>query len=228
MARGSNQQTSSLWFGNHGNFTKHEVDLHKGEHITSVSLRHGAIVDQLSFETSLGRQFTFGGSGGSPFQLDIPEGHRVVAFKGGFGGHIHSIGAVTTPLRPCGDASSWNTALHAVHFDKDFRAIVKTLFIMRTTTVTDETQQLEPKYKDSQWWMLPLEVFEMIVKDVKEEPPPEPSSSLSSSIDSYPSPSPWFGGKLAAKLRAFSNTWLCNGVNWGDASDVEYKKSLLM
>ncbi|KAL6055616.1 Jacalin-type lectin domain-containing protein (Fragment), variant 2 [Balamuthia mandrillaris] len=163
MARGSNQQTSSLWFGNHGNFTKHEVDLHKGEHITSVSLRHGAIVDQLSFETSLGRQFTFGGSGGSPFQLDIPEGHRVVAFKGGFGGHIHSIGAVTTPLRPCGDASSWNTALHAVHFDKDFRAIVKTLFIMRTTTVTDETQQLEPKYKDSQWWMLPLEVFEMIV-----------------------------------------------------------------
>jgi len=69
-----------------------EINLGWGEHITSVEGRAGEVIDHLTISTSSGNTYSFGGHGGHHFKVHIPHGHQVVAFYGGVGGHLHSIG----------------------------------------------------------------------------------------------------------------------------------------
>lgn len=48
----------------------------------------------------------FGGDGGGAFSVEIPAGHKVLAFYGGFGGDIHNIGVYTTPISDQAAAAS--------------------------------------------------------------------------------------------------------------------------
>lgn len=41
------------------------------------------------------RVVSFGGLGGSPFSCDVADGHALVGFAGGLGGHLHSIAVYT-------------------------------------------------------------------------------------------------------------------------------------
>lgn len=68
------------------------VELGEGEYIVSCLVHIGVVLDQLSFETSKGNKYTFGGSGGTPRAIAIPEGMAVVGLFGGVGGHIHTLG----------------------------------------------------------------------------------------------------------------------------------------
>ena len=70
-----------------------QLDLASGEYISEVSGRSGAWMDNLTIRTSKGRSLVAGGSGGGPFHvLKKEEGKRLVALKGGVGGHLHCIG----------------------------------------------------------------------------------------------------------------------------------------
>jgi hypothetical protein len=64
----------------------------EGEYIVGCLVHIGVVLDQLSFETSKGNRHTFGGSGGTPTPIAIPEGMAVVGLFGGVGGHIHTLG----------------------------------------------------------------------------------------------------------------------------------------
>lgn len=68
-----------------------EVTLMPGETITSVSGRGGDFIDNITIQTSLGKVYTFGGPGGSPFSLYVPAGKTIIAFGGSTGGHLHSL-----------------------------------------------------------------------------------------------------------------------------------------
>jgi len=70
------------------------IALKAGEEITSISGKHGDIVDSLTIQTNLGSTYTFGGTGGaSAYSLFIPAGKGVKALAGGTGGHLHNISA---------------------------------------------------------------------------------------------------------------------------------------
>lgn len=53
--------------------------------------RGGDIIDQLSIKLNNGITYIFGGHGGNPWSIDIPEGKNVIAIAGGHGGHIHNL-----------------------------------------------------------------------------------------------------------------------------------------
>jgi len=70
-----------------------KVKLKVGEYITKVYGRAGGHIDRLCFETSTGDQYEFGGTGGEPFDCEIPEGHALGALTGGHNGHLHNVQA---------------------------------------------------------------------------------------------------------------------------------------
>lgn len=73
--------------------TKNEViSFQKGEYICSISGRSGSIIDRLVITTNIGKTYAFGGKGGSDFTYPVPIGKRIVAFHGGVGTHLNSLG----------------------------------------------------------------------------------------------------------------------------------------
>uniref|UniRef100_A0A7S2RGU6 PUB domain-containing protein n=1 Tax=Rhizochromulina marina TaxID=1034831 RepID=A0A7S2RGU6_9STRA len=77
---------------------RRDLILEDGEAIVAVRGQAGALVDCLVLETSRGRIMTFGGSGGSSFDLtpaSASSGPRplLLCFGGGHGGHLHNITA---------------------------------------------------------------------------------------------------------------------------------------
>ncbi|MEE4247178.1 MAG: jacalin-like lectin [Kangiellaceae bacterium] len=78
--------------------TKQVFPLDTDEFIVSLSGRSGAVLDHLTIVTSKGKRLDVGGSGGNPFDLQIPQGFTIGAFKGGYGGHIHNLGGILVPI----------------------------------------------------------------------------------------------------------------------------------
>eukprot|EP00286_Rhodomonas_abbreviata_P016233 CAMPEP_0181325250 /NCGR_PEP_ID=MMETSP1101-20121128/20817_1 /TAXON_ID=46948 /ORGANISM="Rhodomonas abbreviata, Strain Caron Lab Isolate" /LENGTH=257 /DNA_ID=CAMNT_0023433529 /DNA_START=114 /DNA_END=887 /DNA_ORIENTATION=- len=76
----------------HGTPSKSELVLESSESITGVSMRTGAVVDQLCLTTSRGRVFRCGGNGGKVHTFPIPRNKCLLSFHGGFGGHLHNLG----------------------------------------------------------------------------------------------------------------------------------------
>ena len=68
------------------------IALGEGEYIVGCSVHIGVLLDQLCIETSKGNRYTFGGTGGVPTPIAIPEGMAVVGVFGGSGGHVHTLG----------------------------------------------------------------------------------------------------------------------------------------
>jgi len=63
------------------------------EDIKLVKGRSGALIDQVTFKTTKGREASFGTSkGGKKFKMKDAAGRIVKGFKIGFGGHLHSLG----------------------------------------------------------------------------------------------------------------------------------------
>lgn len=62
-----------------------KMDLAEGEHIVSITGRHGSWMDSLTLATSLGRSISAGGFGGSPFTLDLPDYTTVTGLFGKYG-----------------------------------------------------------------------------------------------------------------------------------------------
>lgn len=68
------------------------IPLAVGETITKISGKHGNVIDSLNVTTSLGKIYSFGGSGGSfSYSLFIPTGKTVTSIAGGTGGHLHNL-----------------------------------------------------------------------------------------------------------------------------------------
>ena len=78
----------------------HWTYLANGEYITQVGGRFGHWTDKLVFKTSTGRLIQGGGSGGNekPFLPAGVEKPCIVAFEGGYGGHLHNIKAFYVDL----------------------------------------------------------------------------------------------------------------------------------
>lgn len=75
------------------------LNLAKGDRVTHVSVRTGDVVDYIKLETKMGESIACGNPGGGEARvLVIPEGERLVGFRGGLGGHIHNIGILTAPM----------------------------------------------------------------------------------------------------------------------------------
>ncbi len=74
------------------NTVNQSVPLSHGETITKISGKHGNVIDSINITTSLGKIYSFGGSGGSfNYSLFIPAGKSVAAISGGTGGHLHNL-----------------------------------------------------------------------------------------------------------------------------------------
>lgn len=85
-AKHRGHEYSSSWYSE-----KKSITLKNGEYIRRVYGRSGAYIDQIGFELSTGEVFEFGGSGGEPFEVEIPEGHAVGCITGGTNGHLHNL-----------------------------------------------------------------------------------------------------------------------------------------
>ena len=71
-----------------------EFYLNRGEHILYITGRSGKAVDQLTFHSTLGREFKIGTStSGQPFKLEVP-GKVVCKFKFGISKQLDFIGAM--------------------------------------------------------------------------------------------------------------------------------------
>ena len=79
------------------------LNLDIDEFITNVSGSKGDLIDNIKLVTNKGKVLEIGGDGGSPFDLEIPEGDCVGFINGGKNGHIHFlkffIGPLPTVLR---------------------------------------------------------------------------------------------------------------------------------
>ena len=78
------------------------------EHITELSGRSGAWMDRLTLKTNKGNEIDVGGDGGGDFNMEIPEGMRVVSFFGGTGEYLNYIGAVVGPIPRCWKTSEFD------------------------------------------------------------------------------------------------------------------------
>eukprot|EP00344_Euplotes_crassus_P002747 CAMPEP_0197003528 /NCGR_PEP_ID=MMETSP1380-20130617/7758_1 /TAXON_ID=5936 /ORGANISM="Euplotes crassus, Strain CT5" /LENGTH=468 /DNA_ID=CAMNT_0042422051 /DNA_START=49 /DNA_END=1456 /DNA_ORIENTATION=- len=73
------------------NTVNQSIPLAVGETITKISGKHGNVIDSMTVTTSLGKIYTFGGTGGSfSYSLFIPSGKTVTSIAGGTGGHLHN------------------------------------------------------------------------------------------------------------------------------------------
>jgi hypothetical protein len=94
--------------------TEHSLKLHHsdGEYVVGVEGTYKEWLETLTIITNR-RSHTFGGNvdhrqekwapAGSKqkpiaFKCDVPPGHRVVGFEGGFGVHLHNLGVFTQPI----------------------------------------------------------------------------------------------------------------------------------
>ena len=68
---------------------KGKIKLKSGVNVVRVFGRCGDWMDKLGFELSNGDVYEFGGEGGHAFEIDIPEGHVVGAFKGSKGDKLN-------------------------------------------------------------------------------------------------------------------------------------------
>jgi hypothetical protein len=81
-----------------------------GEYIVGVEGTVGKWINSLAITTNQ-RTVTFGGATGNestsvpsspvsatPFTCAVPEGHRVVAFQGGYGIHLYQLGVLSQPI----------------------------------------------------------------------------------------------------------------------------------
>ena len=90
---------TDLHFGTHAREFANEqvrserIELQKGEYLTGMGTRCGAICDSLWFNTSQGRLIRFGGDGGTDAECSTQEASKpyVLAIGAGVGGHIHHI-----------------------------------------------------------------------------------------------------------------------------------------
>jgi hypothetical protein len=89
--------------------TKTTIKIKSDDYINHISGRAGNYLDHLTIRTKKGQTIDVGGTGGSPFDLNIPEGSRVCAFQGGIGGHLHNISAVFKPLY------NWTAPVKSAH-----------------------------------------------------------------------------------------------------------------
>lgn len=76
-------------------YAKGMLELMGDDYITEVSGSSGQLIDRLYLRTAHGKTVSWGGTGGSPFNLDVPPMKRVIALAGGLGGHLHNISAYT-------------------------------------------------------------------------------------------------------------------------------------
>lgn len=80
----------------------HIVRLQPDEHVTGLSGRFGRYVRVVTVHTNKGKHGPYGTkrSDGQdrPFDLRVPEGHRVVGFRGRCGDRLDAIGLITEPV----------------------------------------------------------------------------------------------------------------------------------
>jgi len=77
-------------------FTAHVV-LDADEFITGILGRSGAFLDSVFFTTNLGRYGPFGGNGGKPLEIRIPDDQRVIGFFGRAGNFVGALGILVSP-----------------------------------------------------------------------------------------------------------------------------------
>jgi hypothetical protein len=107
---GPHGKKSSKKVGNAGGAkTKTELKLKADEYFVHISGRAGNFLDHITLRTNKGQSIDVGGEGGSPFDLNIPEGSAVIGFQGGIGGHLHNISAIFKPLY------SWTAPVKSAH-----------------------------------------------------------------------------------------------------------------
>jgi len=70
---------------------REELVLAEGEFISHLSGRSGNIVDCIVLKTNNGKTIRGGGNGGEARTIPLPSNTRIVAFAGGYGGHIHNL-----------------------------------------------------------------------------------------------------------------------------------------
>lgn len=73
------------------NCINQSVALPAGTDIVAMGGRHGDVMDNITITLNNGQTYSFGGSGGNPFTVAIPEGRHVRAIAGGLGGHVHNV-----------------------------------------------------------------------------------------------------------------------------------------
>jgi hypothetical protein len=73
--------------------SKGTLTIAKGDFITHISGRHGAVMDFIHMETKNGKSVDWGGEGGDEFEVGIPEGDYVTSLGVGHNGHIHNFTA---------------------------------------------------------------------------------------------------------------------------------------
>jgi hypothetical protein len=74
-----------------GNWQCEQIKFNQGEHLVKVLVRHGDIIDGVTFYTDQGRVVKCGGNGGQPALIVSPPGTQIVALGGGTGGHLHNV-----------------------------------------------------------------------------------------------------------------------------------------
>ena len=72
-----------------------KLDLSKDERITNIKIFSDNLVDRIEVKTSLGSSREFGGKKKDAHQVseikEMTDGSRLVALKGGLGGHLHNM-----------------------------------------------------------------------------------------------------------------------------------------
>jgi hypothetical protein len=90
-------------FPHHGGFGGFEktldLDVHLGDHITSIAGRSGSSVDHLEIRTSRGLLLKAGSSGGGvDYLYEAPPGFEIAGFHGRAGDLIDAIGVILRRL----------------------------------------------------------------------------------------------------------------------------------
>lgn len=73
------------------------VTLQDGEYLLKITGTAGAYLDSITFHTNLGTYGPFGGSGGTPFSIDL-RNRKLIGIIGRYGKYIDGIGALTKKL----------------------------------------------------------------------------------------------------------------------------------
>ena len=72
----------------------HTLQLDKGDFINSVLVYTENLVDRIVLYTNNGREFAVGGDIKPEHKVNdaqMKKAHKLIAFRGGFGGHLHNI-----------------------------------------------------------------------------------------------------------------------------------------
>ena len=77
-----------------GGGAKVEIRFGAGENLTAIDIRAGHWIDALTFYTSTGAQYTFGGTGGAPvgtLGVDNPSNQSIFDLAVGFGAFLKNL-----------------------------------------------------------------------------------------------------------------------------------------